>query len=585
MAHRLSEVIIQNFKSCMNTEIKLSGFTPLVGYNNAGKSNIISAIQWLIRRSSLQDGDFFDVTTPVQVEATIEGITQQQLDGMQERHRNSIAPYISAGVLRIKRTQLEPGARAAEIRLAVWSPTANAWIPNPAGIDNAIGDLLPEPIRIGAMENAAEDAAKAKTTTTIGKLLAEFVEPVKEAHEAELGQHLSEISRRISCEGDSRLGEFAQIDRSVNSKINDLFPGMSVKLHFDTPTVDDLIKAGTIRVYEGGGGGRDFSSYGHGAQRSIQIALVQYLAEVKRVVNNPETTTLLMIDEPELYLHPFAIEQVREALISLSESGYQVIISTHSAQMITPDHAEKALLVRKDSQRGTYARVRLRDAIHRVVPNAAHQMEQIFSLSHSTQVLFAEKVVLTEGKTERKLLPLIFQAETGLTLGQEKIALVAQSGVNDTNKSLQILQAMDLPAKAIADLDYGLTGAIRDGFVLAQDPDVVALKQLLVGLQQQGLITLNGNGVPKDGVVTAARAFEILAQTAGAQVHISGLHNSLKLQNIWLWQKGAIEAHIGTASKDERAWAQFKHDVHANGLEATCSDYLSIQELVAWLRM
>lgn len=229
--------------------------------------------------------------------------------------------------------------------------------------------------------------------------------------------------------------------------------------------------------------------------------------------------------------------------------------------------------------------MRLRDAIQRVVPNANHQMEQIFSLSHSTQVLFAEKVVLTEGKTERKLLPLIFQAEAGVTLGQEKIALVAQSGVNDTNKSLQILQAMDLPSKAIADLDYGLTGAIRDGFVLAQDADVVALKQLLVLLERQGLITLNGNGVPRDGVVTAARAFELLAQTNGAQVHINGLHDSLKARNIWLWKKGAIEAHIGTASKDERAWAQFKHEVNVNGLQATCSDYSSIQELIAWLRM
>lgn len=584
MAHKLSEVKIFNYKSCINAEIKLSGFTPLVGYNNAGKSNIISAIQWLVRKSSLQEGDFFDITAPVQVEATIEGITNLQLDGMQPRHSAAIIPYVNNGVLRIKRTQLEPAARAADIKLAVWNPATNAWVPNPGGIDNAIGDLLPEPIRIGAMENAAEDAAKAKTTTTIGKLLAEFIKPVKEAHEAELGQHLSEISRRISCEGDSRLGEFSQIDRSVNAKINDLFPGMSVKLHFDTPTVDELIKAGTIRVYEGAGGGRDFSSYGHGAQRSIQIALVQYLAEVKRAVNNPETTTLLLIDEPELYLHPFAIEQVREALVSLSESGYQVIISTHSAQMITPDHAEKTLLVRKDDQRGTYTRERLKDAIVRVVPDANHQMEQIFNLSHSTQVLFAEKVILTEGKTERILMPLIFQSEAGVTLGQDKIALVAQSGVNDTNKSLQILQAMDLPAKAIADLDYGLTGAIRHGFVLAQDPDVVALKQILANLAAQGLITLNGNGTPQKGVVTAAEAFEILAKTAGAQVHIDGLHNTLRGQNIWIWKQGAIEAHIGTASKDEKAWARFKADVKSNGLAATCSDYQSIQELIAWLR-
>lgn len=585
MAHKIAEVEIQNYRSCINACIKLSDFTVLVGYNNAGKSNIISAIQWLVRKSSLQEADFFDLTLPVEVIAKIEGISHLQLDGMPPRHSAAIRPYIVDGVLKIKRTQLSPAARVAEIRLSVWNAADDEWVPNPGGIDNAIGDLLPDPIRIGAMENAAEDAAKSKTTTTIGKLLAEFTRPVKEAHEQELGLHLNEISRRISCEGDARLGEFSEIDRNVNSKVNDLFPGMSVKLHFETPTFDEIIKAGTIRVYEGGGGGRDFSSYGHGAQRSIQIALIQYLAEVKRAVNNPETTTLLMIDEPELYLHPFAIEQVREALASLSLSGYQVVISTHSAQMITPESAEKALLVRKDLRLGTYTRTRLKDAIVRIVQNANHQLEQLFSLSHSSQVLFAERVVLTEGKTERKLLPLIFKSESGSTLGQQKIALVAQSGVNDTKKSLQILQEMDLPSKAIADLDYGLTGAIRDGFVSNQDVDVVALKQMLSNLAQVGSITINGNGVPKDGVVTAAQAFEILARTPGASLHIDGLHDSLKAQNIWLWKKGAIEAHIGTNSKDERAWAQFKSDVSANGLVNVCTDYQSVKDLVDWLRL
>ncbi|HBO73009.1 MAG TPA: OLD family endonuclease, partial [Acinetobacter sp.] len=193
------------------------------------------------------------------------------------------------------------------------------------------------------MENAVEDASKAKTTTTIGKLLAEFLQPVKASHEAELNQHLAEIISRISCNGSQRFSELTTIDQGVNQKVGDLFPGMSVKLHFETPSIDDLIKAGTLKVFEGQGCDRDFSSYGHGAQRSIQMALVQYLAEIKRQNNQQISTTLLLIDEPELYLHPFAIEQVREALIALSQNGYQVIISTHSAQMITAESAEKTL--------------------------------------------------------------------------------------------------------------------------------------------------------------------------------------------------------------------------------------------------
>lgn len=583
MALKITDVTIKNYKSCINTSLQLSGFTPLVGYNNAGKSNCLSALQWLLRKSSLSENDFNDPANPIEVEADIHGVSQVLLESMPEKQKKSIEKYVEDGVLSIKRVQLVPAAKTSEIKLSVKDPATDNWVVNPTGIDNAINALLPEPIRIGAMENAAEDASKSKNTTTIGKLLAQFLEPVRQAHEQDLNTHLSEVSRRISSDGDLRFGELSNIVTNVNAKVTELFPGMSVKLHFETPTIDDLIKAGTLKVFEGQGDGRDFASYGHGAQRSIQMALVQYLAEVKR--NVPDLTTLLLIDEPELYLHPFAIEQVREALSSLSNSGYQVVITTHSAQMVTPELAETTLLMRKNDQQGTYTRLRLADAIQQVVPNSVHQMEQLFSLSHSTQVLFAENVVLTEGKTELRLLPFLFKEACSKTMGQEKHALVAQSGVNDTKKSLKILAAMDLPVKAICDLDYGLTGAIRDGFVAATSPEVVAIKSRLVQIAPTNNIDLNGIGLPKkNNHCTAAQAFEILAKDAVAKPAIISLHNSLKAQGIWLWTLGAIEAHIGIQSKDESAWALFKSNVNQNGLAASCPDYKSILDLVEWLR-
>lgn len=585
MSHKISNVVIKNFKSVIDAEFKLSSFTPLVGYNNAGKSNCLSAIQWLLKKSSLPEKDFFDTTQPIEVIATIEGVTQALLDSMPPRQKSSIGKYIQNETLKIRRFQAIPSEKTADIKISVWDEVEAEWAVNPTGLDNAISVLLPEPIRIGAMGNAAEDASKAKTSTTIGKLLAEFLTPVKAAHETELNLHLNEVGRRISSDGDMRFGELSTIDQNVNSKVNDLFPGMSVKLHFDTPSIDDLIKAGTIKVFEGTGNGRDFSSYGHGAQRSIQMALVQYLAEIKRVNNNSSSTTLLLIDEPELYLHPFAIEQIREALVALSENGYQVLITTHSAQMITPELAEKTLLIRKNDSHGTHSRLRLTDAIQRVVPNSMHQMEQLFNLSHSNQVLFAENVILTEGKTELRLLPFLFKSVANLTMGQEKHALVAQSGVNDTKKSLEILGAMDLPSKAICDLDYCFTGAVRDNFILSTDQDLVALKAMLPNLVQSHGVTLNGNGLPKNtNAISAAKAFEALASQQAAIPLINSLHNKMKAQSIWVWKKGAIEAHIGTTSKDESAWAQFKNNVSTHGLAQACNDHQSIIDLVEWLR-
>ncbi|XYS42268.1 ATP-dependent nuclease [Acinetobacter baumannii] len=585
MSHKISNIVIKNFKSCADTEIILSEFTPLIGYNNAGKSNCLSAIQWLLRKSSLAEKDFYDVSRPVEVIATIVGISSQLLDLMPSNQKRSIEGQIVNGELKIRRIQDKPNAKTTDIKLSVWDQASSDWILNPTGIDNAINILLPEPIRIGAMENAAEDASKAKTTTTIGKLLAEFLEPVKTSHESELNQHLLEVAARISSSGGQRFSELANIDQGVNVKVNDLFPGMSVKLHFETPTIDDLVKTGTLKVFEGQGNARDFASYGHGAQRSIQMALVQYLAEIKRQ-NGTQSTTLLLIDEPELYLHPFAIEQVREALIALSRNGYQVVISTHSAQMITAESAETAILIRKNEQRGTYSRKRLVDAIQNVVPNSTHQMEHLFSLTYSTQLLFAENVVLTEGKTELRLLPFIFKCLSNITMGQEKHALVAQGGVNDTQKSLAILAEMDLPTKAICDLDYCFNGAITHNFLSSTDSDIVNIKVILERIAPQKGITLNpSTKLPqKNSTISAARAYEILAAETDAIPLIESLHNKMKAQRIWIWKKGAIEAHIGTSSKTESEWAKFKQDVINNGCDATCADYQSISDLVTWLR-
>lgn len=578
----LESVEIANFRSIKNCTLPLSSYTPIIGYNNSGKSNAIAAVQWLLRRSLLWKTDFHDPTLPIEVVGTITGVSPAHVAAMPAAQQRQIAPYIVSETLKVKRTQ-QPGAtKASEIALSVWEPTASTWNANPTGIDNALGALLPEPIRIGAMEDAAEDAAKSKTTTTIGKLLAEFIAPVRAAHSAELSGFLQEISRRVSSDGDLRFAELVTIEDQITVKINDLFPGIGAKLHFPVPELEDLVKGGTLRLQEGANSPRDFASYGHGTQRSVQMALVRHLAEVRRGAAPGLGTTLLLIDEPELYLHPFAVEQVRAALKSLGRSGYQVVFSTHSAQLVPASEAQFALLMRKDATRGTHARQRLRDAIQIVVPSSIHQMEQLFTLGNSSQVLFADRVLLTEGKTELRLLPTIYESVAGRSLGQERCALVAQSGVNDTKKSTEILAAMDIPCKAVVDLDYAVNGAVRDGYLLLGDPDISSLKVELAALAGAGRVTLAANGLPQNGVSTAAEAFVLLAQQPGAQAPIAALHGKLLAQNIWLWQLGDIEAHLGLSEKSEREWARFCTDLSGRGLRAVCRHPTSIESMLAW---
>lgn len=583
MAVNLTSVTIENFRSISSLEIPLSPYTPLIGYNNAGKSNAISAIQWLLRKSVLGQIDFRDVARPVEVSAVVSGLTAAMVSTLPARQQVAIKPYIVNDELKIRRTQPTPTARSGDISLSVWDNGATSWVANPVGIDNALSVILPEPIRIGAMEDAAEDATKAKASTTIGKLLAEFIAPVRATHEAELTRLLYEVNRRLSADGDTRLAELLTIENAITLRIDEMFPGIGARLHFPVPTMDDLIKSGTLRLHEAAGNAREFSSYGHGTQRSVQMALIRHLAEIRRGTDANSGTTLLLVDEPELYLHPFAVEQVRAALKVLSTNGYQVVFSTHSAQLVSAGDAQYAVLVRKDLSRGTIARRRLLDAIQIVVPDSVHQMEQLFTLSNSSYLLFADRVILAEGKTEQRLLPCLYQAVRTKSLGQERTALVAQSGVNDTKNSMMILQAMDVPCKAIVDLDYALTGAISHGFVASTNTAVVELMRILQRLERAGTITLNPTtGLPKRGVVRASQAFVLLAAEADSVLPIETLHNVLLAQSIWLWKRGAVETHLGLTAKDERAWARFQSQVELQGLCTICPDHQAIEDMLTW---
>lgn len=90
MGHNLSQIKIENFKSLIDETFELSDYTPLIGYNNAGKSNILTAIKWLLRSGSLQADAFNKTTLPVTMEGVIQGIDANLLLLLTANHRNSI---------------------------------------------------------------------------------------------------------------------------------------------------------------------------------------------------------------------------------------------------------------------------------------------------------------------------------------------------------------------------------------------------------------------------------------------------------------------------------------------------------------
>jgi putative ATP-dependent endonuclease of OLD family len=594
--HLLEQITIKNFRSIKEESFTLGTYTALIGYNNAGKTNILSACNWLLLSSSLGENDFLDPRQPVEITGIISGISEELLTKIAANHKESIKPFVKNEKIEIRRIQNKPKDSTNNIKLYIRkiedTQAEDSWKANPTGINNAIKAIFPDPILIGAIENIEEDVSKSKQGTTIGKLIAEIITPIEEKYGENAKQALTFLKQTLDSEGEKRADELNEFDKQTNEKLQVLFPSVSIRLHVPTPELKDIFKSGTIKVYEDGQtAGRDISSFGSGAQRSIQMALIRQLADVKKGTNLSPSCTLLLIDEPELYLHPQAIEQVRVALKQLSNEGYQIIFATHSAQMITSEDVRTALLIRKNSNKGTHRRKRIEDAIKEILDgNHEAQLDIMFSLSNANQILFSESVLLIEGKTENKVLPKVFEIITnGETFGTNKCALVKLDGSGNTWKSMKILSALDIPVKAIVDLDYAFSQGIDDGNIANDDPDKIACLNIFSSMMNNGEVELNERGIPKKQNISGKKknyeAFFEMANSEKGKYHIQNLHTKLKEKGIWLWKKGAIEAHLGLPEKTVRVWAKFVREIsEADDISEIIPDFEEVKNLITWIK-
>lgn len=581
-ALRLSEITISNLRSIQRQTFPLSNFTALIGYNNAGKTNILMGIRWLLSRFSLDISYFDNPNRPVEVIGVFEGITENVLKRLGDDKAEVIRPFLCNGMLRVKKIQRIPGGTPESIEFWVFTPSNHRnngrkdWNRVNDDFNQAFSRMFPESIAIWDFEG----------NQAFTKLLHEIFKPLERRFGSELEETLGKFSDLLAPGSDKQAAEIQSFDRDVNEKLKPLFPSVHVELSIPVPTLETFLKAACLKVIdEDDGFERDISRMGAGSQRAIQMALIRYLAEIKKHHNNHYLSrTLLLIDSPELYLHPQAVELVRVALKNLSNEGYQVVFATHSAQMVTSEDVSTSLLIRKNKQRGTFMRKRMEDAVRQVVQDAPSQLQMLFSLSNSNELLFAEYVLLTEGKTEWRVLPALFERITGQSFALIKCALVRQGGVSNTRKSMQVLTAMDMPVRAIVDLDYAFTTATRDGYLQEDDPDIRFCKNLLRELAfHHHLRLVNGLPVNKHSNITASKAYAMLAALPEAEQPIRNIHDKLCKQGIWVWTRGAIEEHLGLDGKNEGVWRNFIERSKSQNFVHTLPDYDSIIALCQWI--
>jgi len=593
--HQLSYLAIQNFRACKNVELPLESYTPLVGQNNTGKSTILAAIKWVLKPSTLSVSDFADSTQPVVVAACISGITEELLQRIPEqKHRTAIAPYCASGNLwiRVTASGTGKGSNKPEVynhETYSGSDVPVDWRDYPTGLPQAVSALLPEPLHIEAMDDIGEDLGKAKAGTTIKELLDEIMEPVLKAHE-DLNNALSTIRQILAVDGEQRSGHLKAFDEQATNTLGHFFPGLALDLDLQMVDVKEFFKAGDLHVTDKlTGDRRRFDQIGTGAQRAIQMALIRYLAQTRAAgVENP-ARRLLLIDEPELYLHPQGIRRLRQALHTLSSSGFQVVFSTHSPLMLNRDNAADTVIVKKCKDDGTTTQKPLRHAVVSALSEAESQSRTLFELGNLAEIYFSELVVLCEGKTDRRLLPIAYEQLYGQSPDLDNITFLSLGSCSDIPKALPVLSAMGIKSCAIADLDFAFTEARKGSNALLDKDgsDLNQAKAILQRIQSTHDFPLGDNGLPTKDKKTgwqAADSWALMAAETDGKLLANSAADGLKTHKIWIWAQGCIEHVTGATDKGEDAIIRQETELQKMTTEQIETQMPAFKECFEWIR-
>lgn len=587
MSHRISSLNIKNYRSIIDLDIELQNFTPVVGQNNVGKSNILNAIHWLIKPTKLETSDFNNSVQPIEVTGKVTGVSEDILAALSSAQRTKIEPYVRENNITFKRVMASAGA-ASQAKPQILNTETGEYDDNPTGISAALDALFPEPLRVAAMSDASEDAAKNKTSTTLGKLIAKIADSIEISEGSQLAQLFTDLGKVLDTEGEHRPTEFNQFDTDANAVIGEFFQGVKLKVDFPKPALTDLLKSGTVSIIEDGlPDKRKFEDMGHGAQRSIQMALLKLLAEKSSQAGNPSRCSILLIDEPELYLHPQAIETIRIALKSLANTGYQIVFNTHSPFLIENEDMPYCNIVTKVSPTvGTKVCQRAADAVDAIIPNDDPEKHRIlFELKNASQILFSNSVVLVEGNTERVLMPQLYQTFTGRSMIQDKIGLVCMDSCGSMHTAIEVLGLMGINAKSVVDLDYAYKGGVRAGLIEADNTDRQSGIDWFSANAEVQNITLCEEGLPKKGTDGGAEGgYHRMSQDGENATSINNLHEQLKEKSFFCWKVGSIERVLGLAQKNSSL--EFRNFV--DGMKQNGQNHLAevdeFREFIDWVQ-
>jgi predicted ATP-dependent endonuclease of OLD family len=374
---KINSILIHNFRSIKEAKFNVDDYTVIVGSNNAGKSNVLTALRIFYEDEiKFDDKSDFPKFQTADNESWIEIeylLTNEEFSNLKEEYKNS--------------------GKILKVRKYLKSQDSNRVKANQSNIYGYENGVLSENLFYGA-KNVSE--AKLGTviyipdvTTTEETLKLTGPSPLRDVitfvmkKVVKTSGSFQKLNKAFEKFNDKFKKEASKDGFSLSKlrkEINDSLKEWKVEFNLNINPVkpEDIIKSlvSHYAIDKSLGKEMDIKYFGQGLQRHLIYTLLKLSSQYteKKTYEKKEFApelTLILFEEPEAFLHPGQQEYLNASLKSLSsEEGQQIIISTHSPIFVSKNIEDITALIKLKRDNGT---------------------TQVFQVSEDTQKMIIEQ--------------------------------------------------------------------------------------------------------------------------------------------------------------------------------------------------
>ena len=546
---RLNTIKIRNFRKLNDVEVKLGEATFLIGANNSGKSSTLDAIEYLVidkkldascRSKYIDDkgnevicsGDVIIEGIFDNVEADIvnqRGFNASRLNSYTDEdghtkysfnyrvrlsednkcHRemlmhtqvlkpefcecrtwqdfidNGASADLFAGIDNLNRALSTKDKTGLEENYPSLFEIKNSkdWFENPGGISGNVLSQLPRFLKINADVLSGEmDAAKSGTLHNLLSFMFDDVRK-KSEHYKKAVDELEKLSKEMDPKDEE--GAFGKLMKDLNDVVNDVFPNASINVDTDLTKADSLKPIFGVSMMSNVT--TDVQHQGTGLIRSAVFALLRFHKQrTEDAMDIDDRGLIIGFEEPELFLHPNAAENMRRVIYDLAGDKSQIVATTHSPYMIDLSQKPKQVLNSYTVGTHDFADVKAFNltkeflALHNNDKTRVKMVQKIDD--YVARVFFAQKVVIVEGDTE----DIVFKHTIEVMPEEVKKSIrsnyqiIKATGKATMISFIKYLKALGVDLFVVHDEDSGTPGAVVMNAPILQALDNNETKRLMM---------------------------------------------------------------------------------------------------------